>query len=209
MSVGAFVRSLFGPYERQISELYRSIFFDAEDFVRRVQTWQPDARAILEVGCGEGAVSERLARAFPHAEITGIDITPRVGRLYAGAPGRVRFLECTAEALAAAEPGRYDLVVLADVLHHVPEPVRRPLLDSIRRLLSPGGSLVFKDWEKKPTPIHWLCYASDRWLTGDRIRYMSRGEAHAYLAASFGQNAIRAEARTLPWSHNMAALVRP
>ena len=44
-------------------------------------------RRILEVGCGEGAVSERLAALYPNAEITAIDITPNVGRLYAGRLG--------------------------------------------------------------------------------------------------------------------------
>ena len=209
MSLGRFIRGLFGPYERQITAAYRSIYVDIDAYVDGIRKWVPSARNILEVGCGEGAVTERLAAAYPSAEITAIDISPRLGRLYRGPAGRVRFLERTVQEVAAAEPGRYDLAMLADVLHHVPVPLRGELLDSVRAALAPGGAFVFKDWERSATPIHWLCHASDRWLTGDKVAYMKRGEAKAALARSFGNGSIAAEAWVRPWRNNFMMLVRP
>lgn len=209
MSFGQFIRRMFGPYERQISEAYRSIFVDVDDFVAGIGKWVPNARRILEVGCGEGAVSERLAAAYPDAEIVGIDIAPNVGRLYAGPPGRVRFLQATIEQYRASDPGEFDLVVLADVVHHVPLQLRASLLDAIRRIIAPGGYLAFKEWERNRTPIHWLGYFSDRWITGDRISYMSRDELHRAVAESFGRASIIAEQRVRPWRNNLSLLVRP
>lgn len=208
MPIGPAIRRLFGPHERRVSEAYRAIYFDVDAFIRRIRAWTPDARRILEVGCGEGAITQRLVAAYPGAAITGIDISPRVGRLYEGPAGAARFLETTVQELAAAEPGRYDLVVLADVLHHVPDAMRQPLLDAIRTLMAPGACLAFKEWERNGTPIYWLGYASDRWITGDRIQYMTRDEVRGRIAAAFGAEAMVDEARIAPWRNNIATLVR-
>ncbi len=208
MSVGPFVRRLFGPHERRISEAYRSIYIDIDALVELMRRWKPDATRILEVGCGEGAVTERLASAYPNARITAIDITARIGRLYHGPLDHVEFIRCDVQRIAAGEPAGYDLVILSDVLHHVPDELRQGLIDSIQATLAPGGSFVFKDWERAYTPIHWLCYASDRWLTGDRISYMSRAEMRARLESSFGSPALIAEARVSPWRNNLAMLIR-
>jgi SAM-dependent methyltransferase len=209
MGVGSFVRGMFGPYEHWISETYRSLFIDIENIAERMHQWTPAPNRILEVGCGEGAVTERLRATYPDAEITGIDIMPRVGRLYRGTLDRVRFIQCPVQDIAASEPGLYDLVVLCDVIHHVPFAFRQGLLDAIRTTLAPSGTLVFKDWERNFTPIHWLCHASDRWITGDRVSYMTRGEMRGQLARCFGESALVAEARVAPWRNNIAILVRP
>jgi len=209
MSLGPFVRGLFGPHERRVAEAYRSIFIDIDAFVALVHRWAPAAARILEVGCGEGAVTTRLAKAYPAAQITAIDITPRVGRLYEGRRDSVEFKCAAVQTIAASSPAGFDLVILSDVLHHVPSDLRQGLIDSIRTALAPGGSFVFKDWERNFTPIHWLGYAADRWVTGDRISYLSRGQILARLAASFGQASLAAEERVGPWRNNLAVLVRP
>lgn len=209
MSLGRFIRGLFGPYERQITAAYRSIYVDIDAYVDGISKWVPSARNILEVGCGEGAVTERLARAYPDATITGIDIDPAAGRLYGGPTDRVRFRACTIEEFAASEPAQFDLIVLADVLHHVPVTLRRPLLDTTRALLAPGGQLAFKEWERTFTPIHWLGYLSDRWITGDRISYMKHGEIVGRLRDSFGPASVIDEQRVRPWRNNLSILVRP
>ena len=209
MKVGPLIRKLFGPYERQISEAYRSIYIDIDSFVELTRQWKPSANKILEVGCGEGAVTERLNTAYPNANLTAIDITSRIGRLYRGSRGNVRFIQCSVQQIAEKEPRQYDLVVLSDVLHHVPVKFRQELLDAVRNTLAPGGTLVFKDWQRNNSPIHWLCYASDRWLTGDRISYMTRQEMRERLALTFGASALSDEARVAPWWNNIATLVRP
>lgn len=209
MKIGPFVRKMFGPYERQVSEAYRSIYIDIDAFVQLTLQWKPTAKKILEVGCGEGAVTERLNASYPDAKITAIDITPRIGRLYRGLPDDVRFIQCGVHEIAEKESAQYDLVVLSDVLHHVPLEARQGLLDAIRTALAPKGTFVFKDWQRNYAPIHWLCYASDRWLTGDRIRYMTRDEMREHLTIGFGAGSLVAEARVGPWWNNIATLVRP
>jgi 2-polyprenyl-6-hydroxyphenyl methylase/3-demethylubiquinone-9 3-methyltransferase len=207
-SIGATVRRAFGPYERDISEIYRRVFIDLDDLVDRMRGWVSPA-SILEIGCGEGALAERLALAFPEASYLGIDIIPHLGRLYDGPQGKVAFRQIRAEALASECPGRFDLVVINDVLHHVPQPERPELLMSARRLMTRDGRLILKDWLRRPTPIHAACYFADACIGGDRgVRYMAMDEQRQLIGDAFGPGAIAAEAGIAPWRQNHAFLIR-
>src|SRR6266550_6369923 len=99
MRLGPLIRHLFGPYERQVAEAYKRVFIDLDDFAGRLRLWVPHPARILEVGCGEGAMMERLATIYRGATITGIDIKSTVGRLYRGDTARVTFLQRTADML--------------------------------------------------------------------------------------------------------------
>jgi 2-polyprenyl-6-hydroxyphenyl methylase/3-demethylubiquinone-9 3-methyltransferase len=205
MSIGTTVRALFGPAEPMIARAYRRIFVDVEALARAVAA-EVTPRRVLEVGAGEGQFTEALARALPGAELHGIDITARVGRLYRGARDRVTFSERTVERMAAERPGQFDLVIACDVLHHVPPGSREAFLESCGRCVAPGGTLVLKDWERRPTPIHALAWSSDRFITQDRIHYLSADELRASLGAAFGP--VVAEARVGPWRNNLALFAR-
>jgi len=208
MRPGPLIRGLFGPYERAITEAYRRLFVDLDDFVDRLQVWVPRARRILEVGCGEGALTERLSRAYPAATVTGTDITPRIGRLFRGDAAKVRFLRRPVEDITLKEPASFDLVVLCDVVHHVPPLERQPLLSAIGRGMAAGGSLAVKDWIVSSSAIHWLCSVSDRYITGDDVQFCTAESARALLTGEFGSDAIHEEALVRPWSNNVAYLVR-
>jgi len=204
LALGAMVRRSFGPYERQVSELWRSIFFDLDEWVNLVAQWTPKPNRILELGCGEGYSTERLVRQFPDSEILAIDIAPNIGRLYNGDPERVTFRVAYVEDLAKAPSSKFDLIILADVLHHVPESARISMLEAARKILAPGGVLAFKDWERRLSPIHAIAYGADRWLTGDRISYLTLDEARRELGAIFGVENIGPTTHIRPWAHNFA-----
>lgn len=208
MPVGPIVRRLCGPYERRVSELWRSAFIDLDAWVAQIAAWAPEPARILEVGCGEGAMTERLRDRFPRASITAIDLTPRLGRLFEGDRGRVDFINAPVEDIARLYPASYDLVILSDVLHHVPQAARVSLVGSIRTALKPGGKLAFKDWARNATPIHWLCHAADRYLTGDDVRYLNEQELRAFVTKEFGAGAIQAECRIAPWANNLGLLAQ-
>jgi len=205
MPLGAWVRGLFGPFEPQVANAWRALFVDLDQWTSVIRNWSPAPRRILEVGCGEGYSTARLAETFPGIPIDAIDIAGHIGRLYDGPPGAVTFRIAFVQEVAAERPGGYDLVVLTDVLHHVPQAERAGLLDAIHAVLAPGGVLAFKDWERAPfSPVHYLVHGADRWLTGDRVAYLRPDEARALVAGSFGPGAITAETTIRPWSHNYA-----
>jgi 2-polyprenyl-3-methyl-5-hydroxy-6-metoxy-1,4-benzoquinol methylase len=206
MSLGAMVRRSFGPFEPQIADLYRKIFIDLEAFADQIRAWTGASR-ILEIGAGEGVVTERLLVRYPTAHITAIDITPSIGRLFRGDTSRVEFRQAPVDDVVATQPASFDLVILADVIHHVPLALRAGILASARAALAPGGKMVFKDWMRRPTPIHLACAFSDRVLTGDEVHYLNEDELRALARDAFGHDAIVAEAYVRPWKNNFAMLL--
>jgi 2-polyprenyl-3-methyl-5-hydroxy-6-metoxy-1,4-benzoquinol methylase len=182
MQPGPVIRRLFGPYEHTVAEAYRHIFVNLDDFARLIHTWVPQAQRILEVGCGEGAMTERIMRIYPAATIT-------------------------VEAVASRQPASFDLVILADVIHHVPADARRSLMCGIDQAMAPDGSFIFKDWVITKTPIHWLSGVSDRYLTGDEVSYLTMPIIERLLIDPFGPSTIRQTATVRPWHNNVAVLV--
>lgn len=91
----------------------------------------------LDVGCGSGRVCIALAKAFPQAEIIGIDPDAEsIRRAKAAAPGMKFQVKTTAQMERG--PG-FDLVALCDALHDLAKPVET--LEEIRALLKPDGTL--------------------------------------------------------------------
>jgi 2-polyprenyl-6-hydroxyphenyl methylase/3-demethylubiquinone-9 3-methyltransferase len=207
-SIGATIRRAFGPYERHVAEAYRRIFINLDDLAGRIRSWCAP-QSIVEIGCGEGALAERLMRDFPTASYLGIDIVPHLGRLYRGPKDRAHFRQVIAEDLAA-EGNRFDLVVINDVLHHVPADERLGILVAAGNLATPGGHIMLKDWIRRPTPIHAACYFADAIIGGDRsVRYMPMSEQRELIMAAFGSGAVVDEVSVAPWRHNHAFLIKP
>jgi hypothetical protein len=63
---------------------------------------------------------------------------------------------------------------------------------------------VLKDWGKSATPIHWLCHAGDRWLTGDRVSHLVPAEARRLVARHIPQLKLLGDERIRPWRNNYA-----
>jgi ubiquinone/menaquinone biosynthesis C-methylase UbiE len=106
---------------------------------------------VLEIGCGTGAVSRRLA---PRAgSVVGMDPSPvfveRARRLAAGLDG-VSFVQGDGRS-APFEDASFDAVVCHTVLCHVPGPER--VLAEARRLTVPGGRLAVFDGDYATTTV--------------------------------------------------------
>ena len=207
MAIGPTIRQLLGPLEKPISDLYRGIFIDLTALVNQIKEWVP-ASNILELGCGEGAVVERLVIAYPDAKITGIDINPRVGRMFPDDLKCVAFKQQTIKKFAIENSSSIDLLIISDVMHHIPWEIHEEILNDARKTLKSGGHLVLKDWEWNISLIHMLCYLLDRYITGDRVRYKTANEFRELLKHIYGKNCIKAETRIRPWSNNFVFLVR-
>ncbi len=207
MAIGPRVRQWLGPLETPISDLYRGLFFNLDQFATTVHQWVP-AEKILEVGCGEGAILDRLSRVYPGARLTGIDITSRVGRQFRGDRRRVTFHQQTIEMFSSTHSGQFDLVVICDVMHHIPWDMHKNFLQHVHEVLKPGGYLVLKDWEKLGNVIHPICHLTDRCLTGDRTRYGTEQTFKHLIQQVFGPLSIKQQQRFAPWPNNLAFLIR-
>ena len=108
-------------------------------------------KAALDVGCGGGILSESMARRAAH--VTGIDLAAKplgVARLHALEAGveNLDYREISTEALAAEQPGSFDVVTCMEMLEHVPDPAAVVLACS--QLVRPGGWVFFSTLNRNP-----------------------------------------------------------
>ncbi|KQW43518.1 MULTISPECIES: bifunctional 2-polyprenyl-6-hydroxyphenol methylase/3-demethylubiquinol 3-O-methyltransferase UbiG [unclassified Roseateles] len=97
-------------------------------------------KRVLDVGCGGGILSDSMARAG--AQVLGIDLSIkplRVAELHAMEAGTqgVEYREIAVEALAAEQPGGFDVVTCMEMLEHVPDPAS--VVRACAALVKPGG----------------------------------------------------------------------
>lgn len=110
-----------------------------------------DGRRVLDVGCGGGILSDSMARKG--AEVLGIDLSAKalkVAQLHALEAGttNVAYREVSAEALAAEQPGSFDVVTCMEMLEHVPDPAS--IVRSCAALAKPGGWVFFSTINRNP-----------------------------------------------------------
>ncbi len=103
--------------------------------MREAVALKPGTR-LLDVGCGSGIETARLAEAQPRALVTGLD---RNVELLRDAPRGPRWLEGDLHD-PGLPAGSFDVVRTERVLMYVPDLHRA--LDALARLLAPGGRLV-------------------------------------------------------------------
>jgi len=110
----------------------------------------PNARSVLDIGCGAGNYTLRLLQELPDLECTLVDLSKpmldraveRVGRATQGIIFRI---QADIRETKFAE-GTHDIVLAAAVLHHLREEDEwRAVFAMIHRCLRPGGSFWVSD----------------------------------------------------------------
>jgi SAM-dependent methyltransferase len=115
------------------------------DLDRRLRS-APPAR-VLDLGCGLGASSVALARAYPRTRVLGVDpdqasvTEARAAAAQAGVADRVTFVVGDAAQVAGQAP--FDLVTIFEALHDMGDPVGA--LRAARALLAADGSVLVAD----------------------------------------------------------------
>jgi len=99
---------------------------------------------VLDVGCGGGILADAMARTG--ADVLGIDLASKalkVAQLHAleAQTEGVAYQEISAEALAAEQPGSFDVVTCMEMLEHVPDPSL--VVKACATLVKPGGHVFF------------------------------------------------------------------
>jgi SAM-dependent methyltransferase len=103
-----------------------------------------DPRHVLDLGTGTGSVAQLVAARFPEAEVTGVDVSPKMIDVARAKGTRVRFEVADAERLRYGDDA-FDLVTLGNMI---------PFFDELARVTTPGGHVLFSFSGGEQTPIY-------------------------------------------------------
>ena len=108
-------------------------------------------RRILDLGCGPGDFSRRLARAFPNAEVIGVDGAPTMLERAASEPGseglNIKWVEALLDGFEDAHG--FDLIFSNSLLHHLHEPEQ--LWAALKSLGREDGWIHISDLRRPPS----------------------------------------------------------
>lgn len=132
---------------------------------RRAVTRYVSSGRLLEVGCATGAFLDAM-RAAGDWDVYGVDISEHAVTYARDRLGLKVFLGQLEEAQFPA--GHFDVVVLWDVLEHLPNP--KAALAEVRRVLKDDGWLIFRipnldSWDAKLFGAYWAGFDVPRHFT--------------------------------------------
>jgi SAM-dependent methyltransferase len=160
--------------------------------VRLARAARPEARLVLDLGCGDGVLGHALLDAFADNKPTGTFADFSRPMLDA-ARGRLagydaRFVEIDYArpdwVAAVGRPGAFDVVVSGFSIHHQPDDRKRVVYQGIYTLLSPGG--IFLNLEHVASASRWGEEQFEAYFIDALSRFHApRGKTRVQVAEDF------------------------
>jgi len=138
-----------GSPERFVPGMMRGQLIEADHLARYHWASQfASGKRVLDAGCGAAYGSTLLAEAGAD-HVVGVDLAVSVVEAFAsGTPPNVELEVGDVRALRH-DDGAFDLIACFEVIEHVEDP--RAVLDSLHRVLAPGGVLVVSTPDRDAT----------------------------------------------------------
>ncbi|MEH2139795.1 class I SAM-dependent methyltransferase [Nostoc sp.] len=129
---------------------------------------------ILDLACAVGLSTFSMQEVYPHAQITGLDLSPyflAVANYRAGQrQAKINWLHAQAESTGLPDAS-FDLVSIFLMCHELPQSATQQIFTEMRRVLRPGGYLAIMDmnpnsevYQKMPAYILTLLKSTEPYL---------------------------------------------
>jgi tRNA (uracil-5-)-methyltransferase TRM9 len=181
-------RKFYSEFARAFSETRSS----AQTRLDRIVAYIADDVKVLDVGCGNGRLAERLEKEGRRVRYTGVDASPELIAIAAARKASLRRVVAEFSVADITSPNwnarlpaaSCDIAVALAVLHHVPSfDLRCQVLRDIRALVKPGGTFVITNWHfernerlrKKIVPWQHLGIDERELEQGDALLTWERG----------------------------------
>ena len=170
----------------------------------------PDSGVIWDLGCGEGILTNLVARAKPGCRVVGFDrdgarIALAVKNAAANASFEVR------DIFDLPEDTRIDGLIMNDVVHHQAFARQPVLLAKALRLLRPGGAIVLKEVDRNDRADRGMtAFFDSRLYPDDELCFRTRADWLS-LWARLGVRDVAIEKVRHPWpaSRTLFLATRP
>jgi len=182
MSIGKIVRKIFGKKFHSVAKIYRSFFVDLGLVAQSLGDIKKNSN-VLDLGGGDGELSDLLLTRKRDISITLSDTASQVG----GAINKENLDRVELQPktqLKDIAVGNYDLIILCDVLHHIPVGQRDRFFRDIASLLKRNPSAVLAIKEIEPGFLKSeLSVWADRYITGDHhVQLIAKEELVAKMS---------------------------
>lgn len=145
-------REFYTKFASSFSETRSS----AQTRLDRIVAYIGDAGKVLDIGCGNGRLAERLDHEGKHLVYVGVDASPALAAIAAARQARWQNIAAEIYVGDITQPGwrrafangEFDIALALAVLHHVPSfDLRVAVLRDICALLKPGSRLILSNWQ--------------------------------------------------------------
>lgn len=109
----------------------------------------PAQKDLLDLACGTGELLVALEKAYPHLNLTGLDLSAPMLERARQKSQQIQWLMGDASSLPFSSK-IFDFVTITESLHHIPD--QTTTIAEVYRILRSGGILIVAD----PQPDHWL-----------------------------------------------------
>jgi tRNA (uracil-5-)-methyltransferase TRM9 len=125
--------------------------------VERILETLPPAATLLDLGCGNGALADRLYRGGHMGAYVGVDASEHFVEIAQKMKlPKAQFLWgdlTSSDWDAGLQDGPFDFVFCFAVMHHIPGvELRVQLLEKVHALLAPKGRFVLSNWQFLESP---------------------------------------------------------
>lgn len=122
----------------------------------------PQHGTIIDLGCGEGLLSNYLAIASPKRKVTGYELLPE--RLSRAKKGIKNSFFYVGDIVDMAYP-KANAVILFHVLHHLPsKDAQEQVLKKTKNSLKKDGKMIIVEVHVKPTIKYIAAWVADHFL---------------------------------------------
>ena len=131
------------------SKIANRIFMSEEFYESCIKIAGKIQGNIIDIGCGQGRLLEKVLKKFRVNQAIGIDISPKLCALASARNPQASIFNLDAEEVDNKfSENSFDIVFMTEVLEHLLNPQK--VLLKISRILKPGGKLIItvpnSDW---------------------------------------------------------------
>ena len=157
----------------------------------------------LCLGCGYGVLETLLALGNPKLSITASDLDKKritIAQKSVRGVSNINFQVLDVTKIVPVSD--YDVIIFADLLHHLGKGEQEKLLNILLRMLKSGGTLIMKDVDTTPRWKYWWNYVHDSLVAGQPLNYKSAEHYMQYLRNKNNYVQITRYSRWwLPYNH--------